>query len=162
MLLKHSAHDNAPTRSLNSKLPDAHASPGVSSKCVFLLLPVLFFCVLSPIGFAQDASRFEKEVLATGLSDPLQLDIALDGRVFFIERKGTVKLWEPTSRRTVTIGDFPAATAGDAGALGLTLARDFENSGHLYTIRYRPRARRDWCWRGSRSKVRSSRTSAKC
>lgn len=106
-----------------------------SGQCALRLLPVLFFSLLSPIGFAQDASRFEKEVLATGLSDPLQLDIAKDGRVFFVERKGAVKMWEPTSRRTVTIGDFPAATAGDAGALGLTLAPDFEKSGHLYTIR---------------------------
>ncbi|MHA3770215.1 PQQ-dependent sugar dehydrogenase [Verrucomicrobiota bacterium sgz303538] len=69
------------------------------------------------------------------MSDPLQLDIARDGRVFFVERKGAVKMWEPASRRTITIGDFPAATAGDAGALGLALARDFEKSGHLYTIR---------------------------
>ena len=91
--------------------------------------------LLSSICLAQDASRFEKEVLAAGLSDPLQLDIATDGRVFFVERKGAVKMWEPASRRTVTIGDFPAATAGDAGALGLTLARDFEKSGQLYTIR---------------------------
>lgn len=99
------------------------------------LLHLLLLSALSPIGLAQDASRFEKEALATGLSDPLQLDIAKDGRVFFVERNGAVKMWEPTSRRTVTIGDFPAATNGDAGALGLTLARDFEKSGQLYTIR---------------------------
>lgn len=33
---------------------------------------------------AQEASRFEKEVLSSGLSDPLQLDIAADGRIFFL------------------------------------------------------------------------------
>ncbi len=99
------------------------------------LFPLLVGCLLSSTCLAQDASRFEKEALASGLSDPLQLDIAADGRVFFIERKGTVKMWEPTSRRTVTLGDFPASTAGDAGALGLTLARDFEKSGQVYTIR---------------------------
>jgi cytochrome c len=99
------------------------------------LFPLLLLSLLSSAVLAQDASRFEKEVLAAGLSDPLQLDIAKDGRVFFVERKGAVKMWEPASRRIITIGDFPAATAGDAGALGLTLARDFEKSGHLYTIR---------------------------
>jgi cytochrome c len=99
------------------------------------LFSLLLLSLLSPAVVAQDPSRFEKEVLTAGLSDPLQLDIANDGRVFFIERKGAVKMWEPASRRTVTIGDFPAATAGDAGALGLTLARDFEKSGQLYTIR---------------------------
>jgi cytochrome c len=101
-------------------------------KCLSLLLVA---SLLPPICLAQDDSRFEKEVLVAGCSDPLQLDISRDGRVFFIERKGAVKMWEPVSRRTVTIGDFPAATNGDAGALGLTLARDFEQSGHLYTIR---------------------------
>ena len=91
--------------------------------------------MLSPTARAQDASRFEKETLVAACSDPLQLDIAADGRVFFIERKGAVKMWEPVLRRTVTIGDFPSATNGDAGALGLTLARDFQTSGQLYTIR---------------------------
>ena len=95
----------------------------------------LLASLLSSICLAQDASRFEKEVLASGLSDPLQMDIARDGRVFFIERKGAVKVLEPASRRVVTIGEFPAATNGDAGALALTLARDFEKSGQLYTIR---------------------------
>jgi cytochrome c len=132
-----SDRDSADTRFMKLKRPAADSSQSVCGplKGVLHLLPVLLFPLLSPIGFAQDASRFEKEVLAAGLSDPLQLDIALDGRVFFIERKGAVKMWEPASRRTVTIGDFPASTAGDAGALGLTLARDFEKSGHLYTIR---------------------------
>ncbi|MDB6172110.1 MAG: hypothetical protein JWL59_1421 [Chthoniobacteraceae bacterium] len=95
----------------------------------------MFGFMLSSTLLGQDASRFEKEVLVAGCSDPLQLDIAGDGRVFFVERKGAVKMWEPVSRRTVTIGNFPAATNGDAGALGLTLARDFEKSGQLYTIR---------------------------
>lgn len=98
-------------------------------------MTLALFCLLASVCVAQDASRFEKEVLTTGLSDPLQLDIAKDGRVFFIERKGAVKMWEPATRRTVTIGDFPASTNGDAGALGLTLARDFEKSGQLYTVR---------------------------
>ena len=71
-------------------------------KCLSLLL---LASLLSPVCLAQDASRFEKEVLAAGLSDPLQLDIAEDGRVFFVERKGAVKMWEPASRRTVTIGE---------------------------------------------------------
>ena len=39
-------------------------------KCLSLLVLVT---LLSPIGLAQDASRFEKESLTSGLSDPLQL-----------------------------------------------------------------------------------------
>ncbi len=96
---------------------------------------LLAAALLASACLAQDPSRFEKEVVVAGCSDPLQLDIAGDGRVFFTERKGLVKMWVPASRRTVTLGDFPALTSGDAGALGLTLAPDFDKTGHLYTIR---------------------------
>ncbi len=96
---------------------------------------LLLLSPLPPVCLAQEAGRFEKEVLAAGCSDPLQLDIAKDGRVIFIERQGTVKQWDPGSRRTTIIGEFPSATTGDAGALGLVLAPDFDRSGHLYTIR---------------------------
>ena len=57
--------------------------------------PLLLLSLLSSAVLSQDASRFEKEVLVAGCSDPLQMDIAADGRVFFIERKGAVKMWEP-------------------------------------------------------------------
>ena len=96
---------------------------------------LLCYLLLPTVLLAQDPSRFEKEVIVAGCNDPLQMDIAADGRVFFIERRGAVKMWEPTSRRTVTLGNFPASTDGDAGALGLALAPDFEKSGQLYTIR---------------------------
>ncbi len=99
--------------------------------CVYFLPLLVAAASAAPV----DNSRFEKEVLASGCNDTLQLDVAADGRVFFIERKGTVKMCEPTSRRTVTIGNFPAQMSADAGALGLALAPDFAKSGHLYTIR---------------------------
>lgn len=96
--------------------------------------PLLLLATVSGT-VAQESSRFEKEVVVAACNDPLQMDIAEDGRLFFIERAGTVKLWEPVTNSTNTIGNFPASTTGDAGALGLTLARDFTKSGHLYTIR---------------------------
>src|SRR6186997_1728733 len=82
-----------------------------------------------------DPLRYEKEVLVAACSDPMQLDVATDGRVFFVERGGAVKVWEPAASRTLTLGNFPALTTGDAGALGLALARDFSTSGHIYIYR---------------------------
>jgi cytochrome c len=111
-------------------------APGGSvSTCLETVLPVLLCIAACATGMAQDPSRFGKEVLVPACSDPLQMDIAADGRVLFIERKGAVKMWTPASGRTVQLGDFPAATAGDAGALGLALARDFDRTGNVFTIR---------------------------
>src|SRR3954470_16748106 len=82
---------------ISSTSPSWKMNPNVFTHCskahaalrsVILLSALLVLSLLSPFGLAQDPSRFEKEVLAGGLSDPLQLDIAADGRIFFIERKG--------------------------------------------------------------------------
>lgn len=106
-----------------------------SAMLVHSAVAALLALVTSSETQAQDPSRFEKEVVVAACNDPLQMDIAEDGRVVFIERKGAIKLWEPKTNATITVGDFPASAAGDAGALGLTLARDFSTSGQLYTIR---------------------------
>jgi cytochrome c len=82
-----------------------------------------------------DPLRYEKEVIVAGCADPMQMSIAPDGRLFFVERMGAVKMWEPKARRTVTLGTFPAPVTGDVGALGLTLARDFTSTGHIYVYR---------------------------
>lgn len=102
----------------------------------FLRILILLTCAY-PLAAAEsiDPLRFEKEVLVPACSDPMQLDIAADGRIIFVERKGAVKMWEPQTRRTVTLGSFPSLTTGDAGALGLALARDFSTSRHVYVFR---------------------------
>jgi cytochrome c len=102
-----------------------------SSRCLILLT----FPALLHAADAVDPLRYEKEVVVSGCADPMQMDITPDGRIFFVERAGAVKMWEPKSRRTVTLGTFPAPVTGDTGALGLTLARDFATSGHIYVYR---------------------------
>src|SRR5688572_9703681 len=97
------------------------------SRC---LIPLLFPALLHAAE-AVDPLRYKKEVLVSGCSDPMQMGIAPDGRVFFVERAGAVKMWEPKSRRTVTLGTFPSPVSGDTGALGLALAPDFPTSGHI-------------------------------
>ncbi len=82
-----------------------------------------------------DPTRFEKETVVAGWSDPMQISFAADGNLYFVERAGAVKRWEPKTGTTTTLGTFPAPVNGDAGALGLVLAPDFANSGHLYLYR---------------------------
>lgn len=97
------------------------------------LIPLVFSA--ASVCAEIDPLRFEKEIIVGQCADPMQLDIAADGRVFFVERGGAVKMWHPETRQTATLGKFPALTTGDAGALGLALARDFAQSGQLYLFR---------------------------
>ena len=39
--------------------------------------------------------------------DPMELAVAKDGRVFWAERKGIVKMWSPSTKATVVIATIP-------------------------------------------------------
>ena len=63
-------------------------------------------CALSLVAAAaaeNDTNEFRKVVLAHGLNDPMELQVAKDGRVLFIERGGAVKIWKPDTKSTVEV-----------------------------------------------------------
>jgi cytochrome c len=89
--------------------------------------------VAAPAQSAEyDPGRFEKEVIVTACSDPMQMEITRDGRVYFIERNGTLNLKEPGSKTVAVLGQRPVHLTGEIGLLGLALARDFEQSQALF------------------------------
>lgn len=65
--------------------------------------------------------HFQKSVLATNLTEPIQLSIAKDGRVFFGERHGGLKVWDPKSGATDTVGKLEVFTGPEDGLLGVAL-----------------------------------------
>src|SRR5581483_7386687 len=66
------------------------------------------------------------------LKDPMELSVAADGRVFFEQRNGTIKVWKPDSKKVVTIGTIPVFDGLEDGMLGLTLDPDFTKNGWIY------------------------------
>jgi cytochrome c len=78
------------------------------------------------------AADFEKVTLDDDTENPFELDIAQDGRVFYIERNGEVNIWKPDTEQTVTAGNIPVYTGEENGLMGLQLAPDFEESGYIY------------------------------
>lgn len=75
----------------------------------------------------------------TPASQPMGLDIADDGRVFFVERTGTVRVYDPSADVTRDIGALDVFTEIEMGLLGIALDPDFASNGWLYLM-YSPLA----------------------
>ncbi len=83
------------------------------------------------------ASSFDEVVLTGELTDPMEIDITNDGRVFIIEWAGAIKIWEPATNEMRVVGWLPVEKKIEDGLLGLALDPNFDNNGWLY-IYYSP------------------------
>src|SRR5690349_15825903 len=69
---------------------------------------------------AQTDGNFHKVIIDTDkevngkledtLKDPMELAVATDGRVFYAERDGAVKMWKPQTKKTIIIGQLKPFT----------------------------------------------------
>jgi glucose/arabinose dehydrogenase len=71
-------------------------------------------------------------VLDSTTTDPIELDVAPDGRVFFIERRGVIKIWHPDTERTTLAGYLPVTIEEEDGLMGLALDPHFADTGWIY------------------------------
>jgi cytochrome c len=94
-----------------------------------LLLALLATSALSA---DYDPARFEKEIIVPACNDPMQLEVMADGRVFFIERDGSLKLVEPQTKRVIVVGKRDVLMTGEIGMLGLALDREFAKTQALF------------------------------
>ena len=62
----------------------------------------------------------------------MEIDIANDGRAFYIELDGRVQMWNPTTQATTTVGTVPVTLSHENGLLGIQLAENFDTTGHIY------------------------------
>jgi type 1 glutamine amidotransferase len=88
---------------------------------------------------ASLTSRFEKVTLDSNTNNPMELDIAPDGRVFYLERDGRLRIIKPDTRTTVTAGTLSVFTGNEDGLLGLVLDPNFATNRWLY-VYYSPAA----------------------
>ncbi len=80
---------------------------------------------------ASLTGSYEKVALDTNTSNPMMTDIAKDGRVFYIDRLGDVKIIKP-SGGTVTAAKMNVFTANESGLLGMVLDKDFDTNNWIY------------------------------
>ncbi len=83
---------------------------------------------------ASVPKNYELVKLDDNTFDPMQLDVAADGRVFYIEREGPIKVIDPTTGHTSAVATLNAFTANESGVLGLALDPDFATNNYVYVF----------------------------
>jgi cytochrome c len=79
-----------------------------------------------------EENRFTKNVLGNNFDEPTEMTILPDSRIIFIERKGAVKLYSPTTDSISLINTFNVWTKFEDGMLGITADPYFAKNNWLY------------------------------
>ncbi len=84
-----------------------------------------------------DPNRFEVTVLATGMKRPMEMDIAPDGTIYFIELEGQLRAYSPKTREITEVGEVTITTAQENGLIGLALDPNFAETQWIF-LQYSP------------------------
>ena len=114
-------------------------------RCIALLFVVGGFClVLAPAKSSAldvlrgyDPDRFEVHEIASGLVQPMELDIGPDGEIYLIELGGVLKVIDPATGASTQIGKLTVTTEQENGLIGLALDPDFATNRWIY-LQYSP------------------------
>lgn len=80
--------------------------------------------------------RFKVETLASDLAQPIELEVAPDGRIFINELNGRLKILKPDGA-VVVAGTVPVFNSQENGLLGFALDPRFQRNQHIF-IFYSP------------------------
>ncbi|MDA8988949.1 PQQ-dependent sugar dehydrogenase [Opitutales bacterium] len=100
-----------------------------------LLIYWLSFIYLHADSF--DPGRLTAVTLLEQLNQPMELAVAPDGRIFFIELNGEFRVLDPQKGEPALIRKFEVARRGEVGLIGLALDPNFENNNWVY-LQYSP------------------------
>jgi glucose/arabinose dehydrogenase len=74
------------------------------------------------------------EIVASDLEVPWALAFAPDGRIFFTERPGRIRVIERGRLRATPWAEVDVVSSSETGLMGIALAPDFATSRHLYVV----------------------------
>jgi len=89
-----------------------------------------------------EENRFTKVVLDEKLEEPVELAVLPGDRILFVERRGNVKIYDPTEKKTKIIAKIPVSTKykfrdgaqaeAEDGLLGLAIDPDYAKNNWIY------------------------------
>ncbi|MBI3414214.1 MAG: PQQ-dependent sugar dehydrogenase [Verrucomicrobia bacterium] len=121
----------------------------------FALSPIHLIAADAPVGKTgpQVDGHFRKVILdedqtidgkkVDTLKDPMELAVAPDGRVFYAQRNGIVKMWKPDTKATTVIAEIAVFDGLEDGMLGITLDPNFAKNGWVYLNHSLPETTKD-------------------
>ncbi|MDB6152900.1 MAG: gdhB 1 [Chthoniobacteraceae bacterium] len=102
------------------------------------LFPVAFFLAAAAASAAPQPPppdyRFKVETFVEGIPQPMQVKIAPDGRVFFNEYGGKLKICHPDTKQLVEAGQLEVWAQQENGFLGFALDPEFAANGFIYCL----------------------------
>ncbi|TLX65704.1 MAG: PEFG-CTERM sorting domain-containing protein [Thaumarchaeota archaeon] len=104
-------------------------------KIIYLVLVISLLAIFGSLDAkAQpvNESSLQTQEIASNLHVPWEIVFALDGRAFFTERTGNLRVIENGNLVEQPVATIPVARAGEGGLLGLALDPNFEKNHYLY------------------------------
>jgi cytochrome c len=84
-----------------------------------------------------DPGRLTAVTLLEQLNQPMELAVAPDGQIFFIELNGEFRVLDPKKEEVTLIHKFEVARRGEVGLIGLALDPNFSQNNWVY-LQYSP------------------------
>lgn len=89
--------------------------------------------VLEGIRWAANGTQtFNKFVITDRTASPIALEVRPDGKVYYLERTGEVRMWDPDTGRVTVAATLEVSLEGENGLLGIVLDPDFEQNRYVY------------------------------
>ncbi len=104
---------------------------------VFLSLCVSIHAQETVLDSSWEPARLEPTVLAEGLFRPMEVEVAADGWVYYIELEGQLKRLNPETGEITLIGELKVTTDQENGLIGLALDPRFLQTQWVY-LQYSP------------------------
>jgi cytochrome c len=77
------------------------------------------------------------------LKDPMELSVAKDGRVFYVLRNGTVRVWNPGTKASSDLAKLTVFEGLEDGLLGIALDPNFLRNNWIYLFYATPETTKD-------------------
>jgi cytochrome c len=91
----------------------------------------------APSSRAEDApldARFKVEKLLEGMPQPMHLELGPDGRIWFNEYTGALRIYDPRTKRVTLVAEIESFKQQENGFLAFALDPKFAQNGWIYLI----------------------------
>ncbi len=79
-----------------------------------------------------EENRFERTTLINNLNEPTELATMPNGKVIFVERRGKIRVYNPTTGAIKQVGQMPVYTKFEYGLMGVGIDPNFLKNNWIY------------------------------